>query len=78
VPLERIADLTQYPCAELGFGKVLALPIVGHAVVGGIARSSDDLLAHLLPLVRNPGRKVRFEIEQSLLVLLSVHAGSQQ
>src|SRR5262249_5843700 len=72
-PLKCIADLTQYACAELRFGKVLGLPCVGHAVVGDISRHIDNLFARLFTLVRNPGYQLRFELKQSSLVPLNVH-----
>src|SRR6266850_2190837 len=72
-PLQRVADLSQHRRLELSFGKVFALPFVGNAVVSAITRRIGDLLPRRRPLVRRTSRKTRFEVEQSLLAMSSIH-----
>jgi len=69
--VQRLADLVQHRRVELGFRKVLALAFVHNAVVSRITRRIDDLLTRLFALARRTSRQPRFEVEQSLLVLLT-------
>src|SRR5258705_5974067 len=72
-PLQRVADLLQHRRLQLSFGKGFALPFVCNAVVSAITRRIGDLLPRLRPLVRSTSRKTRFEVEQSLLAMSSIH-----